>query len=398
MESHSCLMLRTFHVQKFLVSVGSSSSAMRPVFTIARNICCMSNEFNVLSMTPVKREMPRPLSVNNSVTRGICLSPLPVRQRIQDPVMNIFDRKSKLLQRERAALSPDVKLYDYLKEEVGYRLADRIFDIKRKFVRAVDLGCGRGYVAKHISSEAVENLTICDLSPTWLEQAEAPEDLDVERIVVDEEDLPFEPNSLDLVISSLSLHWVNDLPGTFAQILNSLKKDGVFMASVFGGDTLFELRSSLQLAEMEREGGIAPHISPFTEIRDIGSLLTRAGFTMLTVDTDELRVGYPTAFELMWDLQGMGENNAAWNRKMHLHRDTLLAAAALYHNLYGNKDGTIPATFQIIYMLGWKPDESQPKPLARGSATLSLKDLHRLDEIIGETKTIRLDDDDKNKK
>lgn len=114
----------------------------------------------------------------------------------------------------------------------------------------------------------------------------------------------FEPNSLDLVVSSLSLHWVNDLPKAFRMILNSLKEDGVLLAAVFGGDTLYELRSSLQLAELERRGGLSPHISPFTEVRDIGSLLTSAGFTMLTIDTDEIVVKYPSIFELMLDLKG----------------------------------------------------------------------------------------------
>jgi NADH dehydrogenase [ubiquinone] 1 alpha subcomplex assembly factor 5 len=228
--------------------------------------------------------------------------------------VNIFDRQAKVLQRERAARAADVAVYDYLKEEVGYRLADRIFDIKRKFKLAVDLGCGRGYVAKHIDSECVEELVVCDMSPTWLEQVSCPNNVKVKRKVVDEESLPFESASLDLVTSSLSMHWVNDLPGAFCQIINCLKSDGVFMGAVFGGDTLYELRSSLQLAELERLGGIAPHISPFTEIRDIGSLLTRAGFTMLTVDTDEIVVRYPSMFELMWDLKGMGESNAAYNR------------------------------------------------------------------------------------
>jgi len=160
----------------------------------------------------------------------------------------------------------------------------------------------------------VEELVVCDLSPTWLDQVPNPPNVKVRREIVDEEFLPFEPASLDLVTSSLSMHWVNDLPGAFRQIINCLKNDGVFIGAVFGGDTLYELRSSLQLAELERHGGIAPHISPFTEIRDIGSLLTRAGFTMLTVDTDEIVVRYPSMFELMWDLKGMGENNAAYNR------------------------------------------------------------------------------------
>lgn len=232
----------------------------------------------------------------------------------ENTLVNIFDRQAKVLQRERAASAPDVAVYDYLKEEIGYRLADRIFDIKRKFKLAVDLGCSRGYVAKHIDSESVEELVVCDMSPTWLDQAPCPPNIKVKRIVVDEESLPFEPSSVDLITSSLSMHWVNDLPGAFHQIINCLKSDGVFIGAMFGGDTLYELRSSLQLAELERHGGIAPHISPFTEIRDIGSLLTRAGFTMLTVDTDEIVVGYPSMFELMWDLKGMGENNAAYNR------------------------------------------------------------------------------------
>uniref|UniRef100_A0A1B6C9K2 Arginine-hydroxylase NDUFAF5, mitochondrial n=1 Tax=Clastoptera arizonana TaxID=38151 RepID=A0A1B6C9K2_9HEMI len=312
-----------------------------------------------------------------------------------DSPMNIFDRNAKIIQKERASLSPDIELYDYLKEEVGYRLADRVFDIKRTFKCAVDLGCNRGFVSRHILRESVEKLIMCDSSPSLLKQAKLPEEgVITEKIVVDEENLPFEPESLDLVISNLSLHWVNNLPGTFAQIMQCLKKDGVFMACVFGGDTLFELRCSLQLAELERVGGISPHISPFTEVRDIGSLLTRAGFTMLTVDSDEIVVGYPSMFELMLDLKGMGESNAARNRSLHLSREKMFAAAAIYNELYG-KDGQIPATFHILYMLGWKPDPSQPKPLARGSGEVSLKDLYRLDEVIKKTGTVKIDDNDK---
>ncbi|XP_046421381.1 arginine-hydroxylase NDUFAF5, mitochondrial [Neodiprion pinetum] len=315
-------------------------------------------------------------------------------------VMNVFNRDHKLMQRERAARAEDVELYDYVKDEVGYRLSDRIFDIKRRFKKALDLGCGRGHVSKHILSDSVEELILADMCPTWLNQAQTTEGVKVEKKIVDEENMPFDPDSLDLVISCLSLHWVNDLPGCFSQIIRSLRNDGVFMAAVFGGDTLYELRSSLQLAELEREGGISPHISPFTEIRDIGSLLNRAGFTMLTVDTDEIVVGFPTMYELLWDLKGMGENNAARNRKLHLKRDTTLAAASIYEEFYGKlneKDGSkyIPATFQIIYMLGWKPDVSQPKPLNRGTGEVSLKNLHRLDQIIKETKKVKLSDEDK---
>lgn len=218
--------------------------------------------------------------------------------------MNVFDRKAKLLQRQRAAISPDVKLYDYIKDEVGYRLADRIFDIKREFKTALDLGCGRGHVAKNVLGDTVKKLILADMCSTYVEQAEVPDDITIEKTVIDEENFSLDENSLDLIISCLSLHWVNDLPGCFNKIFRSLKNDGVFMAAIFGGDTLYELRSSLQLAELERDGGISPHISPFTQIKDVGSLMNQAGFTMLTIDCDEIVIGFPSIFQLMWDLKG----------------------------------------------------------------------------------------------
>ncbi|XP_037955617.1 arginine-hydroxylase NDUFAF5, mitochondrial-like [Teleopsis dalmanni] len=290
----------------------------------------------------------------------------------------------KNYKKERAAINPNVELYDYLKEEVGFRLADRIFDIKREIKCAADIGCNRGFLSKHVLAESVGHLTLCDTSPTMLAQAQGTPGLNMTKLEVDEEQLEFEESSLDLVISSLSLHWVNDLPGCFTKVIKSLKPDGVFIGSLFGGDTLYELRGALQLAELERQGGIAPHISPFTQIRDIGALLNRAGFTMLTIDTDEIVVGYPSMYELMWDLKGMAENNAAFNRPAHISRDTLMAASAIYKELYGKDDG-VAATFQIIYFVGWKPAPHQPKPLQRGSGEVSLKDLGKIIES-GSTK------------
>ncbi|XP_071542081.1 LOW QUALITY PROTEIN: arginine-hydroxylase NDUFAF5, mitochondrial-like [Panulirus ornatus] len=304
----------------------------------------------------------------------------------QRNVANVFDRHSKLLQRERAARNPDVAVYDYLKDEVGYRLSDRILDIKRDLKTGLDLGCGRGYVAKNITGTELTHLYMSDLSPAMLEAAQTPENIGFTKILIDEEQkFPIESKKLDLVISNLNLHWVNNLPGCLKEIYRVLKEDGVFLASMFGGDTLFELRSSLVLAELEREGGFSSHVSPFTEIRDIGALLNQCGFTMLTIDTDEITVGFPSLFELMWDLKGMAENNAGVNRKLHIHRDTLLAASAIYQEMYGKKEG-IPATFQIIYMIGWKPDPTQKgTQVERGSGQISLKDLHKLDEMIRES-------------
>nr|SVE83769.1 EOG090X09JT [Daphnia pulex] len=298
--------------------------------------------------------------------------------------MNVFDRLAKKLQRDRTAKNEDYHQFNYIKDEVGNRLSDRVYDINRKFKKGLDLGCGYGHVSRHLTKDAVEELVMCDHSALVLEKASIPEDttINCRKIAVDEENLPFEPESFDIVMSSLSLHWVNQLPSTFSQIMKCLRPDGVFIGALFGGETLYELRGSLQLGETEREGGFAAHISPFAAIRDIGGLLNSAGFTMLTIDTDEISVGYPSMFELMEDLKGMGENNASWIRKLHLHRDTMFAASAIYKELYGNEDGSIPATFQIIYMIGWKPDPSQPKPLERGTGEISIKDLYRLDEVV----------------
>lgn len=201
--------------------------------------------------------------------------------------------------------------------------------------------------------------------------------VEIERHVIDEESLPFDPNSIDCIVANTTLHWTNDLPGSLIQIQRSLRPDGVFVGSLLGGDTLFELRTSLQLAEQEREGGISPRVSPMTDSRDCASLLSRAGFSIPTVDVDEVAVSYPSIYELLHDLRDMGESNAVINRRPVLQRDTLLAADAIYRSLHGNidGDGTVPATFSIIYLIGWKPDPSQPKPLKRGSAEQNLKDV-----------------------
>lgn len=294
--------------------------------------------------------------------------------------MNVFDRKAKTRHKNLAASDPDGEVYDYLKSEAGYRLADRVFDIKRKFGVAVELGCGRGYVGRHLDNEAVESLIQCDTSEGYLACCKSPQDVPTTKMVVDEEFLPFDENSIDIFLSSLSLHWVNNLPGSFKQIQTALKPDGVFLGCVFGGETLYQLRGALQLAETEREGGFAAHISPFVQPQDLGGLLHQAGFTMLTLDSDELVVNYPTAFHLMTDLKGMAENNASWKRKSHLHRDSMVAAASIYQQLYGKDDGTVPATFHILSFIGWKPHPSQAKPAERGSQTVSFKDLASITE------------------
>lgn len=173
-------------------------------------------------------------------------------------------------------------------------------------------------------------MVLCDSSEEMLNITKTPGDgITYEKVLLDEELIPFREESVDIVISNLSLHWVNYLPLTFKLVNNCLRKDGVFLASIFGGQTLYELRCSLQLAELERKGGFSPHISPLTEPADIGSLLQASGFNMPTIDASQIVINYPSMFELIEDLQGMGETNCAWNRSLHLSRETLLAAASV---------------------------------------------------------------------
>ena len=198
----------------------------------------------------------------------------------------------------------------------------------------------------------------------------------VREVLADEEQLPYGANTFDAVLSSLSMHWINDLPSVLAQINNVLKPDAPFIGAMFGGDTLYELRSSLQLADVERRGGVSPHISPLADIRDMGGLLQKAGFKLLTVDIDDITVDYPDTFALMQDLQAMGESNAILGREAGaIKRDVLLANEAIYREMYGAEDGSIPATFRIIYMIGWKESPDQAQPLARGSGEINMKDI-----------------------
>ncbi|KAI9020468.1 putative methyltransferase C20orf7, mitochondrial isoform 1 precursor [Hyaloraphidium curvatum] len=331
----------------------------------------------------LSRSIPSPSPITSqhgtAVARLVAIPPNAPSSRRQSTAQIIFDREAKRLQRDRAGRSPRSKEVDYFKDEIAERMVDRLLDIKRKFNKVVDLGAGAGHIAKFLDPGMVGELLMTDMSEVLLNRdKDVKYEIPVSRMVVDEENLPFEEDSLDAVISSLSLHWVNDLPGALIQIRRSLKPDGVFLGALLGGDTLYELRTALQLAEMEREGGVSPHVSPMTDVRDVASLLSRAGFNLTTVDIDEITVNYPSMFELMEDLRAMGENNAVMLRKPYLRRDTLMAATSIYQELYGNEDGTIPATFQTIYMIGWKPAASQPKPAERGSGTINMGEFLKL--------------------
>jgi NADH dehydrogenase [ubiquinone] 1 alpha subcomplex assembly factor 5 len=318
------------------------------------------------------------------------------------PTLQIFNQDVKYLQKERAASNVEYsRQVDYLKDEVAQRLVDRLLDIDRQFGQVLDLGANSCNIARALSkppliapelpqadeqpkvplSERIQHLTCAETSPATLHRDDslpAPDIPITQTVLPSLEALPYDANTFDAVLSSLSLHWINDLPSLLASVNNILKPDAPFIAAMFGGDTLFELRSSLQLADLERRGGVSPHVSPLADVRDVGNLLGRAGFKLLTVDVDDIVVEYPDTFALMTDVQAMGEGNAILKSSGGpLGRDVLLANEAIYRELHcqeGEKD-RIPATFRVIYMIGWKAGEGQPKPLERGSGKVNIKDV-----------------------
>ncbi|MBL6600637.1 MAG: methyltransferase domain-containing protein [Alphaproteobacteria bacterium] len=286
----------------------------------------------------------------------------------QNPI--IFDRGLSRRRRDRAAARFDE--FDFLMVEAADHLADRLLDLRREFNVVLDLGAHTGVLAK-VWPAGLEKtwLAHADLSPAMAARAATHGP----ALACDEEALPVAEASLDAVLSCLSLHWVNDLPGALVQIRRALAPDGLFLASVLGGDTLVELREVLSAAELEVTGGISPRVSPFADIPDLGGLLQRAGFALPVVDSDALTVTYDNLFALMADLRGMGESNVVLERhKLPTRRGVLMRAAEIYHERFADADGRIPATFQILTMTGWAPDASQQKPLRPGSARNRLAD------------------------
>ncbi len=278
----------------------------------------------------------------------------------------IFDRATTRRHRERAATLPAAGRF--LAHEARLRLVDRLDDIKRRFATVLELGCGDGELATILADAGHPARVIsADLAYGFAARAGG--------VVCDEEMLPFAHGSIDLVIAPLTLHWVNDLPGSLLQIRHILKPDGLLLAAMWGGETLKELRAALLQAEIETVSGASPRVSPFTDVRDAGGLLQRAGLGLPVVDSDILTVTYPDMFALIRDLRAMGETNAVKDRRHNFTaRATLLRAAAIYRERHGDADGRIPASFQLLTLTGWAPHDSQQKPLKPGSGKVSLID------------------------
>jgi NADH dehydrogenase [ubiquinone] 1 alpha subcomplex assembly factor 5 len=303
-------------------------------------------------------------------------------QNTVPPQARIFDRR--LLRDRRGRAAGDLHAHDFLLTEIAERLADRLSDIARRFPVALDLGARDGILARTLQGRGgIETLIQSDASPANMRQGDLVAarrgDLVAARrgdLVADEELLPFKEQSVDAILSNLSLHWVNDLPGALAQIRSILKPDGLFLASLFGTGTLQELRTALMEAELAETGGASPRVSPFADLRDAAGLLQRAGFALPVADADTVTVTYGDFFALLRDLRGMGETNILIDRLKRPTRRTVFArAAAIYQERFADAQGRLPATFQVLFLTGWAPDPSQQQPAKRGSGKTSLKDV-----------------------
>lgn len=284
-----------------------------------------------------------------------------------DPLL-VFDRTVLRRRRDRAARGWEKQAF--LKREIAERLVERLDDVRRGFALALDLGCHGDEIAMALGERTtVGQLVRSDLGQTFARRAAGP------AVVADEEALPFAAASFDLVMSAMALHWVNDLPGTLIQIGRILKPDGLFLGAMLGGGTLWQLRQALAAAESEIEGGLSPRVSPFADLRDAAGLLQRAGFALPVADGETIDVEYASALALMRDLGAMGEGNLVLERRRGLaRRATLLRAAEIYSERFAAPSGRVTASFEVLFLHGWSPHASQPKPLKPGSAALRLSE------------------------
>jgi len=286
---------------------------------------------------------------------------------VSDSRHRIFDRELLALRRDRRA--EQVMATDFLHRHVADDIAGRLALVKRRFPVALDLGAGQGLLADRLRTAGADYVVSADPSPRLLAHAQPP------TVVADEELLPFRDGCFDLVVSGLALQVVDDLPGALIQIRRALKPDGLLMAALLGGLSLHELREALVQAETETTGGASPRVAPFADVRELGGLLQRAGFTLPVADSETLSVGYASALHLMRDLRSLGWSNMLRDRRrVPLARSTLERAIEIYQQRHGRPDGRVKATFEVVTLTGWAPHESQQKPLRPGSATSRLAD------------------------
>ncbi len=263
----------------------------------------------------------------------------------------LFDRPLLRARQQRARRGEPAT---FLLDRVAEDGAERLQAVLRKFQDAADIGTPGDQFRQALAGRFGQ-----------LAQIDLPD--------IESEPLALRPEQLDLAVSALAFQFVNDLPGVLAQIRRALKPDGFLLAAMLGGDTLTELRQSFAVAEAELEGGVSPRVAPFADLRDVGSLLQRAKFALPVTDVDRIVVRYASAFALMADLRRMGATNVlVERRRTPSRRATLVRMAQVYGERFADSDGRIRATFDVIWLSGWAPHESQQKPLKPGSAKASL--------------------------
>ena len=295
----------------------------------------------------------------------------------------IFDRLAWQHNRDRAATR--YAKAAFLKELACARLAERLELVKRNFTDILDLGCHGGQMGSALPARFHDQpikLTQTDPSATFIQQARAANPYAQNNLVMTDDILPVAPASYDAVLSAMFLHWMNDLPGMLSQLRFALRPDGLLLANLLGGRSLTELRGCLSQAETDICGGISPRCMPMADVRDLGSLLQRAGFALPVADAELITVTYPDMFRLMADIRAMGGQNCLVGRISHFTpRAVFMRAAALYKEKFTVSEGQIKVTVELITLTGWAPDVSQPQPLRPGSAA------NRLAEALETTET-----------
>lgn len=285
---------------------------------------------------------------------------MPTHQRIARKItpmtdnIFVFDRNAIRAHRNRSA--KHLKDHGFLIDWSLEQILSRLQDIKRQYPLALQIG-HRAKIS-NITDYKIDQLYSLDLAEKLYADIQGDEEL-----------LPFAGNSFDLVLSPLSLHNTNDLPGVLSQIQYCLKPDGLFIASMLGGETLYELREIMNKVELNMFNGIQPHVAPFADMPQMGSLMQRAGFNLPVIDSEKITVTYDNAFKLMQDLRLMGESNSLKSRQKNFNRREFFSKVAQEYDNKFNDNGKITATFEIIFLIGWAPHESQQKPLKPGSAT-----------------------------
>ncbi len=278
-------------------------------------------------------------------------------QKTSPPLLFSPSRQAAIQKRAAIIAQEDA---DFLVKEAADIMAERLNATNRQFDTAIDMFSPFDNMLQHLKASPKTNNVI--------KYSALEEKSDVPTVAGSRELITIEPKSAQLITSIFGLHWSNDLPGTLAQIKNTLVNDGLFLAALPGDRTLMELRDSILTAESMINGNATLRVDPFGEVRQVGSLLQRAGFALPVVDTELLTVRYSSLRKLITDLRAMGATSSLNSNRSFSPRNLFEITEEIYRERYQDNDGKIRATFEIIFLSGWSPDPSQQKPLKPGSA------------------------------